>query len=139
MSFREKSAWLMTVLMAAAGLYYLDAVRAASRALGETAPPIAVVIGYVVLVVVASVVVQIVLALSSPREAKAPADERERLVEQRAGHWSGIVLAVGTVASLGHFLVRADGNMLFHLVVASLILSQLAEYAFQIALLRRGA
>jgi hypothetical protein len=137
MSFREKSAWLMALLMIAAGLYYFHIVSAASRALGETAPP-AVAIAYVILVVAGSVVVQIVLALSSGKEANAPADERERLVRQRAGNWSGLVLATLVVASLGHFLVRADGNMLFHLVVASLIVAQVADYAFQILLLRRS-
>ena len=78
------------------------------------------------------------LALSSRREANAPADERERLVQQRAGNWSGLVLATGAVLSLGHFMVRADGNMLFHLVMASLIVAQIAEYAFRIFLVRRS-
>jgi len=137
MSFREKSAWLMALLIAAAGLYYFYIVRSASQALGETAPP-EIVIALVIIVVVGSIVAQIVLTLSSLKEASAPADERERLVQQRAGHWSGLVLATGAVSSLGHFMVYSDGNMLFHLVMASLIVAQVAEYAFQIVLLRRS-
>lgn len=137
MSFREKSAWLMALLMTAAGLYYFHIVRAASQALGETAPPM-VVIAFVILVVIGSVVGQIVLALSWRKEAIAPADERERLVQQRAGNWSGYVLAAGAVCSLGHFVVHADGNMLFHLIMASLIVSQISEYAFHIILVRRS-
>jgi hypothetical protein len=137
MSFREKSAWLMGLLMFAAGLYYLYLVRGASQALGETAPP-AVIMAFVVVVVIGSVAGQIVLALSSRKEADAPADEREQLVQHRAGNWSGYVLATGAVCSLGHFLVFGDGNMLFHLVMASLIVSQIGDYAFQILLLRRG-
>ena len=136
MSFREKSAWLMALLMTAAGLWYFQVVRTASQATGETAPP-AVVITFVVLIVIASVVGQTVLALSSRREATAPADERERLVQQRAGNWSGRVLATGAVLSLGHFMAFGDGNMLFHLVMASLIVAQIADYAFQILLVRR--
>lgn len=137
MSFREKSAWLMALLLTAAGLYYFHVVRTASQAIGETAPP-AVVITFIILIAVASVIGQTVLALSSRREANAPADERERLVQQRAGNWSGLVLATGAVLSLGHFMVRADGNMLFHLVMASLIVAQIAEYAFRIFLVRRS-
>jgi hypothetical protein len=34
--------------------------------------------------------------------------------------------------------VRGDANLLFHIVMAALILSQIAEYAFQILLYRRG-
>jgi hypothetical protein len=137
MSFREKSAWLMAAVMTVAGLYYFHIVRGASQALGETAPP-ALAIAFVILVVVGSVVAQIVLAVSAPKEATAPADERERLIHQRAGNWSGLVLATGAVVSLGHFMVRGDGNMLFHLVMASLIVAQIAEYALQIVLVRRS-
>ncbi len=137
MSFREKSAWLMALLMTAAGLFYFHIVRESSQALGETAPSW-VALAFVFLVVIGSIVAQIVLALSSPKEAIAPADERERLVAQRAGNWSGLVLATGAVSSLGHFMVYSDGNMLFHLVMASLIVAQIAEYAFQIVLVRRS-
>ena len=87
---------------------------------------------------IGSIVVQIILALSSPKEANAPADERERIIQQRAGHWSGIVLATGVVLSLGHYLARGDGNMLFHLAMASLIVAQIAEYAIHILLVRRS-
>lgn len=137
MSFREKSAWVMASLMIATGLYYGWSVVAASQAIGATAPAI-IVIGYVFWVVIGSIVIQVALAMSSPKEANAPADERERSVEQKAGNWSGIVLATGAVLALGHFLVRGDGNMLFHLVMASLILSQIAEYGLRILLIRRS-
>ena len=137
MSFREKSAWVMALLMTATGLYYFYAVGAASQAIGATAPA-AVVVGFVIWVVIGSIIVQTLLALTSPKEANAPADERERLIQQRAGHWSGIVLATGMVLSLGHYLARGDGNMLFHLAMASLIIAQIAEYALQILLVRRS-
>jgi len=139
MSFREKSAWVMAAVIILAGLYYLRAVLAAPHASGAASPPAGALAGYVCLVVVGSVVAQIVLALSAPKEAAHPADERERPALQRAGHWAGFVLAAGAILSLGNFLYRPDGNLLFHLVLGSLIASQIAEYVFQIALLRRGA
>ena len=137
MSFREKSAWAMALLMTVTGVYYWYAVSAASRAIGSTAPA-AIVIGYVIWVVVGSIIVQVLLATTSPKEARAPADERERQVQRGAGHWSGIVLATGVVMALGHYLALGDGNMLFHLVMASLIVAQIAEYAIQIFLIRRS-
>ncbi len=139
MSFRERSAWVMAVLMALAGLYYLNLVVGASRQLGAPAPPVGIFIVYVVLVVIVSVAAQVGLALSAPKEAEAPADERERPVLQRAGNWSGIVLGVGAVTSLLHYLQHGSGALLFHMVMGSLIVSQIAEYAFQIALFRRSA
>ena len=137
MSFREKSAWALALLMTATGLYYYYAVDAASRAIGATAPA-AVVLGFVVWVVVGSIIAQLLLAATSSKEAMAPADERERLIGQRAGHWSGFVLASGVVLAPGHYLARGDGNMLFHLAMASLIVAQIAEYTIQILLVRRS-
>lgn len=139
MSFREKSAWVMAALMVAAGLFYLNLAVSASRALGAPAPPIGIFISYTILVVAGSVVAQVLLAVTAPREANAPADERERPLLDRAGNWSGIVLGVGAVTSLLLFLGHGDGNLLFHTVLGSLILSQFAEYAFQILLFRRSA
>lgn len=133
MSFQVKSAWVMAVVTAVAGIFYVFVTREASAALGTTAPP-AGVVAFAVFVVAASVVAQIVLALSSPKEAGAPADERDRQVLYRAGRWSGLVLATGIVLSLGHYMVFSDGNMLFHLIMGSLIVAQIAEYGLQIAL-----
>jgi hypothetical protein len=139
MSFREKSAWVMAALMTAAGLFYLNLVVGASRDLGGVAPPIGIFIAYTLLVVVGSIVAQVVLAVASPKEANAPADERESPLLQRAGNWSGVVLGFGAVTSLLTFLVHADGNLLFHMVLGSLIVAQIAEHSFQIALLRRSS
>lgn len=139
MSFREKSAWAMGALMTLAGLYYLNLVVGASGQLGAPAPPVGIFTAYVVLVVVGSVAAQAALGALAPKDANAPPDERERPAIQRAGNWSGIVLGFGAAASLLHYLQHGDGNLLFHSVLGSLIVSQIAEYAFQIALFRRSA
>lgn len=139
MSFREKSAWAMAAVLTAGGLFYFDKVIGLSQALGETAPPIiGFVIAYVVLVVIASIIVMSVVAGASGKEADAPPDEREDRILNKAGNWSGYVLAVPAIGALWHYSVHMDGNMLFHLVFASLMASQIAEYVFQIILYRRG-
>lgn len=139
MSFREKSAWVMGILMVSAGLYYLKMAVAASREIGWAAPPVAIFIPFTLLVVIASIAGQATLAILTPKEANVPADERERPLLDRAGHWSGLVLGAGAVTSLLHFFYYQDGMMLFHMVMGSLILSQIAEYAFQITLIRRSS
>ena len=139
MTFREKSAWVMGALMIAAGLYYLNMAIGVSREIGWTAPPIAIFIPYVLLVIIASIAAQTTLALLSPKEANASPDERERPLLDRAGNWSGIVLGAGAISSLIYYLVHSNGNLLFHMVMGSAILSVIAEYAFQIILFRRSA
>ena len=68
MSFRERAAWVMGILMALAGAYYLHIVRE----LGPAALPTDVLTPYTGLVIVAYVVAQIALSALSPREANAP-------------------------------------------------------------------
>jgi hypothetical protein len=140
MSFREKSAWGMGLVLSAGALFYFNKVVSLSEVLGRTAPPIiGFVIAYVVFIVIASVIVMSVLAGTAGKEADAPADEREKIIADKAGHWSGYVLAVPALGALWHYSVNLDGNMLFHLIFLSLMLSQISEYAFQIFLFRRGA
>jgi hypothetical protein len=137
--FREKTAWAMAAILTGGAAFYLNMVISASRALGQTAPPIiGFVIAYVVVIVIASVILMSVLAATSPREANAPADERERVIADKAGNWSGYVMVVPALGALWHYAVNGDGNMLFHLVFLSLMLGQIAEYALQIILYRRG-
>ncbi len=138
MSYREVSAWAMAALLDFAGVYYIIDVRAASIALGHTAPPSAV-LHYVSVIVIGTIAAQVTLGVLLPKEADAPADERERAIAQRAGNWAGYVLAAGALAGLGHYYYHGDGDMFFHIVMAGLILTQIADYAFQILLFRRGA
>lgn len=138
MSFREKSAWLMAGVLGLAGAVYVWLAQSVVEATGTAAPGPAV-IPFVLLVIAASVVVQVVLAVSAPREAMRAADERERAAQGRAAILSGLVLGAGIVCSLGAYVVRPDGNTLFHFVLVSLIVAQIVDYAAQIILFRRGA
>lgn len=139
MSFREKTAWAMMTVLIVGGLYYFNLVMKVSQAMGSTSAPVmGFVIAYVVLIVVASVVLMIAIGITSPREAEAPADERERLIEDRAGHIAGSILGFGVFAAMLHYMWRGDGNLMFHIAFGSLMVSQIAEYALQIWLLRRG-
>lgn len=133
MSFREKSAWVMGAIMLATGIWYASLVAAAPHA-----PVIGPLIPYVLAVIVLSVVAQTILAISSPKEANAPADERERAAIDLAGHWSGIVLGVLAISSCITYVVLPNGTMLFHHIIGAVILSQLAEYVFQVFFFRRA-
>lgn len=137
MSFHEKSAWAMGALMLVTGLWYLFLVLGipvdapAPAQLGAAIP-------WVLAVIVGSIAIQILLAAFNLRDAQKPADERERLVIDRAGHWSGYVLAAGVVTGAIHYLGYGEGNRLLQFVIGSMIAAQLAEYAFQVVLFRRG-
>ena len=80
----------------------------------------------------------IVIALLAPKDAVAPSDERDRSVSARAGAWSSYVLAAGVALALGQYLFTRNGDLLFYCVFGSWVLTQLCEYALEIALYRRA-
>lgn len=137
--FREKTAWVSAAILIGGAAFYFNMVMSLSRTVGQTAPPLfGFVIAYVVVIVIASVILMSALAVTAPREANAPADEREKIIADKAGNWAGYVIVVPALGALWHYAVNMDGNMLFHLVFLSLMFGQIAEYIFQIVLYRRG-
>lgn len=139
MSFREKTAWAMAIILIGAGGFYFNMVAQASAALGDVSPPVTgFVIAYVTVVVIASVVAMIVLGIANRDEANAPVDERETLALHKAGHVSSYVLAVAVFVGMMHYATNANGNALFHITFGGLMLSQIGEYVLQIIYFRRG-
>ncbi len=139
MAFREKLAWVMSVVLILAGLYYAGYVLGQGLALEAVPPPsIRLAFVYVGLVMAGAIIGASSVALQNTEEANAPADERERIILDKAGHWSGYVLGVCAVCGALVYWTTQYGHVMFHLVVAGLMLSQIAEYVFQIVLYRRG-
>ena len=135
MSFKEKSAWVMSAIMIATGVLYANIVADAPQA-----PVAATLIPYVLAVIVLSIVAQAVLAILLAGEANAPADERERKAIHRAGNYSGMVLALGVVTAAILYLGGGwSVTVLVHTLMGALILSTIAEYGLQIFYFRRPA
>ena len=131
MSFREKSCWLMAAVMLLSAVFY-----AGSALPYPGSPVMETVVPYILLVVILSVAVQALLAIRSPLDARAPRDERERLIASKSGHWAGIVAVVGILLSGWSYIVEPDGNVLFHHAMLTLIVAQLAQYLLEIVFLR---
>ncbi len=139
MPFHEKSAWIMAVTLLAGGIAYFWTVASMSAELGHLAPPmLRTVVVFTVIIVVLAIIGHVLVAARSPQDADAATDERERQIVDRAAHLSGYVLGAGVIGALGLYLFTGDGNLMFYVVFGSLLLSQLAEYAWQILLHRRG-
>lgn len=134
MPFREKSAWVMAAIIAVTAALYAALVAP----LRGDVPPLLVVILSVIVLAVLSVFGQIAIALFAPRDAGAPADERDRRIADRAGHLSGVVLAAGIVIAMGMYLLGHPGSHMFHAAFVSLIAAQMTEYVLQIWFYRRG-
>jgi len=137
MSFREKTAWISLLSMSGIyGLYFWSVIHAGHQAgafhfggLLET----------IIALVLVQVVLTVALAIFSPREAKAPRDERDKLIELRAMRvaYSGLATSVAMACFFGAFdppIVFNTNALLFILVTAEIL-----RAACQIIQYRRGA
>jgi hypothetical protein len=140
MSFREKSAWLMVISLGLASVAYAAIVVSLSNAMGSLLPPLwPFLVVFTVALTVLAAGSHIFIALLAPKDAVAAADERDRAIGARAGAWSGYVFAAGVALSLALYLLARNGDALFYGVFGSWVLAQISEYAFEIALYRRGS
>lgn len=137
MSFREKSAWISMLSMSGIyGLYFWSVIHAGPQAgrfhfggLLET----------IIALVVVQIVLTIAVAIFKPAEAKAPRDERDKLIELRAMRvaYSGLATGIALACFFGAFdppIVFNTNALLFILVTAEIMRS-----ACQIIQYRRGA
>ena len=136
MSFREKSAWIsMLSMVAICGFYFWSVIRAGSQSGG-------VHIGLletIIVLVVVQVVLTAAIAIFSPKDAKAPRDERDKMIELRAMRvaYAGLATSVALACFFGAFdppIVFNTNALLFILVSAEVLRS-----ACQIIQYRRGA
>lgn len=138
-SFREKSALAMLILWLLVTAFYIVEMEPWNWSMHRIHAPMKPLVVTTIAIIIGSIIVQAVLAARDPKEASAPADERERPILHQASAWSGTVLAIGCVASILHYLQHGSGDLLFHTIFLSLILSAMSEFVFQLWLFRRSA
>ena len=138
MSFREKSAWitLITVLVCF-GVYFGSIVTGLVRPYGLHS------LHLLLVCIVALVVLQLglgaIAARTTPRDGKAPRDEREILIQARS-HTIGYYLLMVLVLDLG---IPAHTGMgvfvMMNVVVLDIVLAVVVVAIAQIVMFRRGA
>ena len=133
MSFREKSAWISMLSMSGIyGFYFWSVLRAGPRPGGFHVGGL---LETIVALVVFETVLTVVVALFAPKEAKAPRDERDKLIELRAMRvaYAGLAAGVALACFFGAFdppIVFDTNSLLFILVTAEILRSacQVLEY-----------
>jgi len=138
MSFREKSAWitLITVLVCF-GAYY-GSILAGVVTLHDFGTLHLLLLCLVVLAVL-QVGLGTIAARTTPKDGKAPADEREKLIQARS-HTIGYYALIALVLSLvvpGHLLRSTIDLMNFALL--DVVLAVMIVAIAQIVMFRRGA
>jgi hypothetical protein len=136
MSFREKSAWISALSIPGIYGFYFWSVMHAGPHSGVHFGGLLNTIGALVLV---HAVLTSAVAAFQPKEARAPRDERDKLIELKSVRVAYSVLVTGVVLAcfFGAFdppIVFNTNALLFVLVAAEILRS-----AYQIVQYRRGA
>ena len=140
MSFREKSAWItfFTVLIFTV-LWFTHVWRVQFRHARDENPMIWF-FGTVAAVIALEIALHIAVAVRSPREARTPKDERERLIDMKASRVAFYVLLVGTFASIGTLHIPGANRLIMaQFLMGSILFALLSRFGTQIALHRRDA
>jgi len=139
MSFREKSAWITFVLILVFfGVYFtrVAAVIFAGHSARGLSTLFFVLVGSLIGL---EVVLHLALAVQSPREARTPKDERERLIELRATRIAFPVLLVGAFAAIGMLHLPAGRWEMAQAVLFAIVVAELVRFGAQIVYFRRDA
>jgi hypothetical protein len=136
MSFREKSAWISLVLILLVfGPYFWIVGRALTGQAHVHAGTQFALIG---LFFVLEIVLHVAIAIQSPRDARAPKDEREDFIDLKATRSAFYVLLVGALLSIFTMHFRINVWILSQCVLFSVVVAELVKFASQIAYFRRG-
>jgi hypothetical protein len=140
MSFREKSDWLSFGSLCLLALYFFEIARGLLGG-GRGGGPYYYFTLFWVLVgalVVIQVVTHTVLAMRSPRDAKMPADERERLIHLRATRPAYFVLLVGAFLTIGTMHMGFSVWQFAHCILFVIWIAELLRYGMRLFYYRRA-
>jgi predicted RND superfamily exporter protein len=139
MSFRVKSAWIALVTYGLVfGVYFFLLSQAWDDRYGQGLS-IGLLVAAVVGLVVIAAALTIVAAVLNPKEANAPADERETLIDLKAERIASYTLSTGVVLLIGALLLGWNGYLVANLLLATMVIAELVKAGAQIAYFRAGA
>ena len=140
LSFREQSAWIS--LLAYAGLYgyyFVTLFRAIAAGRAGTFQYGPLLVRVMVLLVVIEVVLQVAISLRSPKEATAPADEREREIALKATHVAFHVVMIGAATICAAIALGAPAIYTTNGLFLAIVLAEVARNTSQVVSFRRDA
>lgn len=137
MSFREKSAWitLVTVLLCF-GTYFGAIVT--GRVSGEGFGAMHLLLGCAAVLVVLQIALNRIASVTTPKDGRAPRDEREILIQHRArslGYYvlMGFALTLFLPVHFGHSAIQ-----IANFALLGVVLTTLAVAGAEIVMFRRG-
>jgi len=138
MSFREKSTWISFVLLLAISIpFFYQFVRIESGS-SSSARSFHLFLALVIVFIVGEIVLHAIIAMQSPRDARAPKDERDRLIDLKATRVAFLVLMTGAllVIVMVHFPV--DRLEILQALLLSVVVAELTMLGARLVYYRRA-
>ena len=143
MSFHEKSNAAMLVITA--GVYGWYFINVASQVIGADIPPEAALaatnatmILTVVIIVLASIVAHIAIAIAKPSEADDTRDERDKLIEMRGDQRGGLVLSIFALGAMALAMIGKPTFLIANAILAGLVMGEIVKGVSKLIDYRRG-
>jgi len=134
MSFREKSAWITLVsILLVSAVYLVHGPWALPP--GLRAHGLGMMLALFVLI---EVVAHVVIAVRAPKDARAPRDEREELIELKATRVAAYVFVIGTFSAVGTLHLGTGGGTVGYFIVLAFVVAEVVNYGTRIFYHRRG-
>ncbi len=144
LSFYEKSTWgTLVALLVIGALYFRSSWQLWHQEALAPEAAFGLLIGYTVLLIIVLVAYHVLVAVMSRPEAE---DERDRLIQWRAGNIGGLVLSFGVFTVILNILIgNWLGQPLFlspvgiaHALLLAMLIATVVEMVLKLVLYRRG-
>jgi hypothetical protein len=137
MSFREKSTWISFLLLLVMSVPFFYQFVRIERGAASSQSTFHLFLVLVIAFIVGEVVLHAIIAMQSPRDARAPKDERERLIDLKAMRVAFFVLMTCAfmVIVLVHFPV--DKFAILQALLLSVVIAELTMLGARIVYYRR--
>jgi uncharacterized membrane protein len=138
MTFREKIDWLTIGAIVLAFSWYAAAYPWGLGGVPALAAQGSLLFVMAIAMTLVLTVATIALAIHRPRDANAPADERDRSITRRAATRAYYVLIVGAACCFAIGYWTADLAAVLNGLLASVVIAELTRLATQVAAYRTG-
>jgi archaellum biogenesis protein FlaJ (TadC family) len=137
MSYREKSTWISFVLLLAISIPFFYQFLRIESGRSSSEASFHLFLALVILFIVGEIVLHAIIAMQSPRDARAPKDERERLIDLKAMRVAFFVLMTGAllVVVLVHFPV--DRFAILQALLLAVVVAELTMLGARLVYYRR--
>ena len=140
MSFHEKSLWasLIAVSLVYGGYFISIIPNLLEREHYPVAAAWPAMIGLTIFIVVVQIVLQLTAAVVSPGTVNDPEDERDKMIDLKAGRYSGVILGAGMLLTIFGIMTGYSGYVLIHFGLFAVVVAELMKLGRQVYFYQAG-